>query len=121
MLVDQLRLTITAQQNAEIVEPRDHALQLYAVDQENGHRDLGFANLVEKCVLQVLSIACHLNKPLFLLAPRAGALSLGVSMSCTRRSFQPKNQIVGPVVGPARSRLGSIPPQTGVEERDDGQ
>jgi hypothetical protein len=57
MLVDQLRLAIAAQQHAEVVEPGDHALQLDAVDQEDRHRNLGLADVVQKGVLQVLLVA----------------------------------------------------------------
>jgi len=41
VLIDQLRLAVTAQQHAEIVEPGDVALKLDAIDQEDG--DGGFA------------------------------------------------------------------------------
>src|SRR5690606_18733457 len=59
MLVDKLRLSITAQQNTEIIEPRDDALQLHAVHQENGHGDLGFPDVIEKRVLEVLFFGSH--------------------------------------------------------------
>ena len=58
VLVDQLRLAIAAQQHAEVVEPADHALQLDAVDQEDGQRRLGLADAVEEGVLQVLFLVC---------------------------------------------------------------
>ena len=38
VFVDELGMAIAAQQHAEIIEPRDDALQLYAVHQENGRR-----------------------------------------------------------------------------------
>ena len=38
VLVDQLGLAVPAQQHAEIVEPSDVALKLYAVDQKDGDR-----------------------------------------------------------------------------------
>ena len=54
VLVDQLRLAIAAQEHAEIIEPADHALQLDAVDEEDGQGGLGLADAVEEGVLQVL-------------------------------------------------------------------
>lgn len=51
MLVDELGVTVPAQQQAEVVKPGDNALQLDAVDQKNRQRRLGFANVIEKCVL----------------------------------------------------------------------
>ena len=56
MLVDKLRLTIPAQKDAKIVKPGDHALKLHTIDQENRYRNLGLADLIQKCVLQILSI-----------------------------------------------------------------
>ena len=54
VLVDQLRMAVTAQQHAEIVEPGDDALQLDAVDQEDGQWDLVLAYVIEERVLQAL-------------------------------------------------------------------
>src|SRR5207302_11359361 len=54
MLVDQLRVAIASQQHAEIIEPRDHALQLHPVYQEDGEGSLVLADLVEEGVMQVL-------------------------------------------------------------------
>ena len=34
MLVDELRMSVPAQQHTEVVEPGDDSLQLHAVDQE---------------------------------------------------------------------------------------
>ena len=51
MLVDELRLRITAQRQAEIVKPSNHALQLDPIDQKYGHRDFLLANMIEKSVL----------------------------------------------------------------------
>ena len=69
MLVDQLDMTIAPQQQAEIVERADHALQLHAVDQEYGHRNLVLADVVEEHVLQVLLLlSCHFSCPTSFLA-----------------------------------------------------
>ena len=38
VLVDQLRLPVAAQKNAEIVEPGDVALKLDAIDEKDRHR-----------------------------------------------------------------------------------
>src|SRR5262249_17536648 len=60
VFVNELGMAIAAQQHAEIIEPRDDALQLYAVHQENGERNFVFADVVEKIVLKVLCAAgCH--------------------------------------------------------------
>eukprot|EP01012_Entosiphon_sulcatum_P012987 TRINITY_DN18264_c0_g2_i1.p1 TRINITY_DN18264_c0_g2~~TRINITY_DN18264_c0_g2_i1.p1 ORF type:complete len:114 (-),score=16.66 TRINITY_DN18264_c0_g2_i1:365-706(-) len=55
VLVDQLRVTVTAQQHAEIVEPGDDALQLHAVDEEDRQRNLLLPHMVEESVLEILS------------------------------------------------------------------
>jgi hypothetical protein len=54
VLVDELRVTVAAQKHAEIVEPRDNALQLDAVDQKDRKWRLVFSNVIEKGVLQIL-------------------------------------------------------------------
>ena len=54
VLVDELRMTVATQQHAKIVEPGDDALQLDAVDEEDGQGGLGLADAVEEGVLQVL-------------------------------------------------------------------
>ncbi len=56
MLVDQLRLTIAAQQDREIVKPGDDALQLDALHQKHGDRNLILAQMVEEHVLKVLPL-----------------------------------------------------------------
>ncbi len=48
MLVDELRMAVTAQQDAEIVEGRNDARQLYAIDQKDCERNLLLANSIEK-------------------------------------------------------------------------
>jgi hypothetical protein len=59
MFVDQLRLTIAAQKHAKIVEPGDDALKFHTVDKENGDRNFGLSNLIEKRILQILFIGGH--------------------------------------------------------------
>jgi len=39
-------MAVSAQQQAEIVEPADKALKLDAIDQENRHGCLGLANVI---------------------------------------------------------------------------
>lgn len=65
MLVDKLRLTVAAQQNAEIVKPCDNTLQLNAVDQEDRHRYFRLTHMVKKCVLKVLFIVSHWPRTLY--------------------------------------------------------
>ncbi len=54
VLVDELRMPVAAQQHAEIVEPGHDALQLHAVDQEDGERSFALADVIEEGVLQIL-------------------------------------------------------------------
>ncbi len=56
MFVNQLRLTISAQQNTEIIEPSDDPLQLHTVDKKNRYGNLGFSNVIQESVLKVLSV-----------------------------------------------------------------
>lgn len=55
MLVDQLGMGITAQEDREIVKPSHDPLQLYPVDEENGDGDFVAANVVEKDILDALA------------------------------------------------------------------
>src|SRR6478609_3287917 len=66
MLVNELRMTVTPQKHAEIIEPGDDALQLHAVDEENRQRNLLLADVVEEGVLKVLSPLCGHVQPLLL-------------------------------------------------------
>src|SRR5581483_2387277 len=60
VLVDQLRVAIPPQQDAEIIEPRHHALKFHAIDQKNREWRFAFSNVIEKSVLKVLcSVGCH--------------------------------------------------------------
>ena len=54
VLIDELRMAIAAQENAEIVEPGDETLQFNAVDKKNRDRGLALAHVVQERVLQVL-------------------------------------------------------------------
>lgn len=56
MFVNQLRLTISAQQNTEIIEPSDDPLQLDTIDQKNRYRNLGFSNMIQERILKILSV-----------------------------------------------------------------
>jgi hypothetical protein len=47
-------MPIAAQKHAEIIEPSHYALQLNAVDQENGQGRLLFPDVIEKRVLKIL-------------------------------------------------------------------
>ena len=51
MLVDKLRMTVTPEQQAEIVEPCHNTLQLYPVDQKYRQWRLGFTNVIQEGVL----------------------------------------------------------------------
>ena len=54
MLIDQLRLAVATQQDAEVVEPADNALELDTIDEEDGERRLRLAHAVQERVLQIL-------------------------------------------------------------------
>ena len=72
MFVYKLRLAIAAQQHTKVVEPCDDALQLYTVDQEDRHWDLRLSDMVQKCILQILSVRSHEYYTLILAtAPRS--------------------------------------------------
>ena len=76
MLVDQLDMPVAAQEEAEIVERADHPLQLDAVDQENGHRNLIFADVIEEDVLHILRLLVgHRAEPFLLFAAKAMVFS----------------------------------------------
>jgi hypothetical protein len=51
MLVDKLRMTVTTQKHAEIIEGRHNAGQFHAIDKENRQRNLLLAYRVQKKVL----------------------------------------------------------------------
>ena len=60
MLVDELRMAVPAQQDAEIVEPSHDALQLDAVDEKDREGNFVLPDVVEKRVLKILrAIARH--------------------------------------------------------------
>jgi hypothetical protein len=52
MLVDELRVPVAAEQDAEIIEPSHHSLQLDAIHEKDGQRSLVLANMIEKSVLK---------------------------------------------------------------------
>jgi hypothetical protein len=66
VFVDKLRLAIAAQQHTEVVKPRDDPLELHTVDEKNRDGNFCFANIVQKCILQVLLIGGHIYLPFFL-------------------------------------------------------
>jgi len=51
MLINKLNLAFALQENAKIIKPGDNALQFDAIDQEYGHWNFVFADVVEKYVL----------------------------------------------------------------------
>jgi hypothetical protein len=59
VLVHQLRMTIAAQQYAEIVKRRYDTRQLDAIDQEDCQGNFLFANGIKKKVLQILRTFRH--------------------------------------------------------------
>src|SRR5690242_13187135 len=55
VLVDELRMGVAAQQDAEIIEPGDDALELDTVDEEDRDGGLVLADVVQKNILNILS------------------------------------------------------------------
>src|SRR5207249_2585275 len=63
VLVDELRVAVAAEQDAEIVEPGHDPLKLDPVHQENRKGDLVLADMVEESVLEVLrTLARHRSR-----------------------------------------------------------
>jgi hypothetical protein len=52
VLIDELGVTVTAQQHAEAVEPGDDALELDAIDEKNREWHLLLTDVIEKGVLK---------------------------------------------------------------------
>ena len=59
VLIDQLRVSITTQQDTEIVKPSDDPLKLNAVYKEDRERRLVLPNMIQKRVLQALCSFSH--------------------------------------------------------------
>jgi hypothetical protein len=60
MFVDELRVAVPAQQDAEIIEPGHDSLKLHAVHEEDGQRRLVLSDIIEKSVLEAwCSIGGH--------------------------------------------------------------
>jgi len=70
MLVDELGMPIAPQQDTKIIKPRNNALQLHAIDQEDCEGSLVLTNVVEECILEALNFVCRHRffPPLFLIA-----------------------------------------------------
>jgi hypothetical protein len=65
MLVNKLRVRVAPEQDAEIVEPGNDALEFDAVDEEDRHGRLVLADVVQKYVLHVLRLVRHRVYPFF--------------------------------------------------------
>jgi len=76
MFINELRMTIPAQKQAEVIKPRYHALQFHAVDEENRQGNLALPNLVQKCILKVLCAFCRHFFTLFVFAGAYGLTEL---------------------------------------------
>src|SRR5207248_8869684 len=69
MFVDELRMPVAAQKNAEIVEPGDVSLQLHSIDQKNRDGRFALAHGIQERVLQILLSVGHGVTALFLVDP----------------------------------------------------
>jgi len=96
VLVDKLRLPVAAQEDAEIVKPGDDALQLHAVDEKDRDRNFRLADVIEKGILQILSVASHVYSPFFVICRLlAGPLNAcRCDYGTARRKIPPPKQIV---------------------------
>jgi hypothetical protein len=98
-------MPVAPEQQAEIVERADDALQLNPVDQEHGHRNLVLADVIEKHILKVLRLFCR---------HRVGSskiLSFRPAMPC-RPSMSVGlaiDQALALTIGKTRVRPGSFP------------
>ena len=54
VLVDELRMPVSSQQEAKIIEPGDDSLELDAIDEEDRERDFILPDEIQKCILQIL-------------------------------------------------------------------
>jgi hypothetical protein len=53
-------MPVAPQEHAEIIEPRDDALEFHAIHQENSEWNFVFTDVIEKGVLKVLcAVGCH--------------------------------------------------------------
>jgi hypothetical protein len=60
MFIDELRMPVAAQQNAEIIEPGYDSLQLDSVYQKDCQRRFLFSDVIEKLVLEArYSVGSH--------------------------------------------------------------
>src|SRR5882724_11046998 len=59
MLIYELRMAIAPQQDAKVIEPCHHALQLYTIHEKNRQRHLVFSDIIQERVLQVLCAFCR--------------------------------------------------------------
>src|SRR5947207_13156456 len=64
MFVDELRMAVAAEENAEIVEPRYVALKFHSIDQKNRDGGFAFAHGIQERVLQILLFVGH-DEPFF--------------------------------------------------------
>src|SRR5262249_17986858 len=86
VLIDELRVPISPQQHAEVIEPGNDALQLDPVHQEDRERRFAFPNVIEEGVLQILcAIGCHGRDPLLAREPLPAGIFLVCPPRCRNR------------------------------------
>ena len=60
VLIDQLRVPVAPEQDAEIVKPGHEALQFHPINQKNRHRRLRLSDMIQERILEVLRLlGCH--------------------------------------------------------------
>lgn len=61
MLIDELGVPVAPQQYAKIIKLCDDALQFDAINEENRKRYLLLTDMIQKCILKILSAVSHLS------------------------------------------------------------
>jgi hypothetical protein len=75
MLIHELRVSVTPQQDAEIVKPCDNPLQFYSVHEENRERCFVFSDVIEKGILKALNSLCSHVKSVVVVAALLAVLA----------------------------------------------
>src|SRR5690606_574440 len=88
MLINQLRVTVTAQKHTKVVEPGHDALQFDAVDEEDCKGSFALSDVIEKGVLKVLSAVCGHFLCLFFLPLPGPLIRAAVEISAVTNERQ---------------------------------
>jgi hypothetical protein len=109
VLVDELDVPVPTQQQTKIVERADHSLQLHSIDQEDRHRHLVLADVIEEHVLEVL-LFLGWHPPISFsarLAACQGSRNAAPDRSRTRRTTDPTDVHPSMVMAPSQITNGA--------------